>query len=109
MRAKPWVLVFVVLIVAAAALAARPPAPHYVMEIRRTPVGGLDTMGNKTTQEGISLKCVSGCNWMTLWAGWGTSEQPTYLLLDERGVRVMPQPPAAPASSSESTGQPRRR
>ena len=77
MSKKGWMFAIVLVLVVASVVAARQPSPPYAMEIRHI-------------DNGISLQCKSGCDWISL---KGMCEDPnlgcTYVV-SERGIRVFP-------------------
>lgn len=74
---KRWALLFLLFVLLGAVLSAREPSPRYEMEIRRT-------------ANGIELKCKSGCDWQQLTGDCGV-HLPCFFLVDQRGIRVLPE------------------
>ena len=93
MRNTRWVALAVALLAIAIAVAAAErapsPGPKYEFEIVRT-------------ASGIELECRHGCNWKSL-EGKCDEEFPncTYVI-DERGIRVLPDPEARRRHDNEN-------
>ena len=75
---KPVLLALFALL-AVLGVGATQTTPHYQMEIRRTPTG-------------IELKCQEGCDWIQLKGNCDEATHPECrYIIDERGIKVLPQ------------------
>lgn len=81
MRYVRWAVAVVVLLVVAVAVGAagRAPRPEYEFEIIRTSTG-------------IELECHHGCKWRTLTGNCDEEFPNCTYIVDERGIRVFPDP-----------------
>jgi hypothetical protein len=91
MRNARWVVLAVALLTIAVAVATaqRDPSPKYELEILRTP-------------SGIQLECRHGCAWKTLEGNCDEEFPDCTYVVDERGIRVHPDPEALRRHSNEN-------
>lgn len=92
MRNARWVVLAVALLTVAVALVAAErasrPTPAYEFEIVRT-------------SSGIELECHHGCRWKSLEGNCDEEFPNCTYVIDEYGIRVLPDPEAQPRSANE--------